>query len=172
MASTSDAENGPDDRSAAGGEPSAEPAPAQKRTIFMVDDDSYLVEVARCVFEAEGYAFASAHSANEALAIIDGINPDLIIADVMMEDVLAGFRLVNTLRQDPERKARYAHVPIVMFTSIEQRTKMRFSVDLTNRSLPIDAFLEKPVQIKVLIETVSQVLAKRRPLLGNPPHGA
>jgi CheY-like chemotaxis protein len=135
----------------------------KKARVFMVDDDTYLVQVVQWVFEAEGYEFQSAHSAKEALERVDGVNPDVIILDVMMEDVVAGFRVLNELRTsgDPTRNDKYSKTPILMFTSIQQRTKMKFSQDAGTALLPIDAFLEKPVQPKVLLEKVAELLSKR-----------
>ena len=134
-----------------------------KPRIFMVDDDTYLVQVVQWVFEAEGYEFHSAHSAKEALTKVDAVQPDLLILDVMMEDVVAGFRVLNELRTsgDAARNQRYSKVPILLFTSIQQRTKMKFSKDAGTALLPIDAFLEKPVQPKALLEKVAEMLSKR-----------
>jgi CheY-like chemotaxis protein len=132
----------------------------RKARIFMVDDDTDLVDIVRSVLEAAGYEFASASSAAEALEIIDGIAPNLIILDVMMEDLVAGFRVVNQLRNFeafPQNK-KYEGVPILMMTSIQQQTRMKFSQDAGSRLLPIDAFLEKPVKPRALLEKISELL--------------
>lgn len=132
----------------------------KKPRIFMVDDDTDLVQVVHWVLEAEGFAFASANSAKEALEKLDEVEPDLIILDVMMEDVVAGFRVVNALRnfEDHPDARKYAKVPILMLTSIQQRTKMKFSQDTGSNLLPIDAFLEKPVKPKALLEKIRELL--------------
>ena len=135
---------------------------SKKAKIFMVDDDIDLVLVVKSVFEAEGYEFVSANSAKEALEKIDGVSPDLIILDVMMEDVVAGFRVVNVLRnfeENPQNK-KYESVPILMLTSVQQRLKMKFSGDAGSKLLPIDSFLEKPVKPRALLAKVAQLLKK------------
>jgi CheY-like chemotaxis protein len=134
----------------------------KKVRIFMVDDDSDLIQVVRWVLEAEGYEFASASSAREAIATIDQVNPDLVILDVMMEDVVAGFRVVNTLRNFEEfpQNRRYEHVPILMLSSVQQQTKMKIAQDAGTRLLPVDSFLEKPVKTKVLLDKVTELLKK------------
>ena len=132
------------------------------KKIFMVDDDADLVDVVRWVLEARGYAFVSAGSAEEAMARVDSVDPDLIILDVMMEDVVAGFRVVTFLRDlaaHPEN-ARFAKVPILLMTSIQQKTKVRFSDGAGSRLLPIDAFLEKPVKPQMLLDTIARLLAQ------------
>lgn len=134
----------------------------KKTKIFMVDDDSDLIQVVRWVLEAEGYEFASAGSAREAIATIDQVSPDLVILDVMMEDVVAGFRVVNALRNFEEfpQNRRYEKVPILMLTSVQQRTKMKIAQDAGTRLLPVDSFLEKPVKTKVLLDKVTELLKK------------
>ncbi|HOI09485.1 MAG TPA: response regulator [Myxococcota bacterium] len=136
----------------------------KKPRILMVDDDVDLVDIVRSVLVASGYEFFSAGSAKECLETIDGVRPDLIILDVMMEDVVAGFRVVNHLRNFDEnpQSRRWEHVPIMMMTSIQQRTKMRFSQDAGSRLLPIDAFLEKPVKPRVMLDTIAALLAKAK----------
>ncbi|MBP7124761.1 response regulator transcription factor [Myxococcota bacterium] len=134
----------------------------KKARIFMVDDDTDLVDIVRSVLESAGYEFVSASSATEALDLVDSVNPDLIILDVMMEDLVAGFRVVNHLRnfdQFPQNR-RYEKVPILMMTSIQQQTRMKFSQDAGSRLLPIDAFLEKPVKPRVLLEKIAELLRR------------
>lgn len=134
----------------------------RKPRIFMVDDDTDLVDIVRSVLESSGYEFHSASSAAEALEQLDAVNPDLIILDVMMEDLVAGFRVVNRLRnfeQYPENR-RYEKVPILMMTSIQQQTRMKFSQDAGSRLLPIDAFLEKPVKPRALLEKIAELLRR------------
>lgn len=128
--------------------------------IYMIDDDKDLVDVVRWVLEAKGYAFESAATAEEAMAHFAEVNPDLVILDVMMEDVVAGFRVVSFLRDYEAHpgNAAFASVPILMMTSIQQKTKMKFSDDAGSRLLPIDAFLEKPVKPQVLLDTISRLL--------------
>ena len=68
------------------------------RRLMMIDDDVNLVNVFKLVCTAKGYEFFSAHSAAEALETIPEVEPDLIILDVIMEDFVAGFRVVSELR--------------------------------------------------------------------------
>lgn len=134
----------------------------KKAKIFMVDDDADLVMVVKSVFEANGYEVASAGSAKEAIETIDSVNPDLLIIDVMMEDMQAGFRLVNHLRNTkshPEA-GRFAKVPILMLTSVQQKTKIKFSEDVGDQLLHVDTFMEKPVKPRQLLDKVAELLKK------------
>jgi len=131
----------------------------KKPRIFMVDDDEDLLMITKLVLEAAGYEFASARSGEEAMGKMGEVNPDLVILDVMMEDDYAGFRVVNALRAD-EKLARFSKVPILMLTSVQKHTKMKFAKDAGTGLLPVECFLEKPVKPADLVAKVSELLKK------------
>lgn len=132
------------------------------RKILMIDDDVNLVAVFRLVCEAKGYEFHSAGSAVEGLAAIEAVEPDLIILDVIMEDFVAGFRVVSELRANPAgRLARFGRVPIVMLTSVTTKTQLDFAERVGTALLPVDAFVEKPVKPAQMLATIESVLARQ-----------
>ena len=134
---------------------------AGSKKILMIDDDTNLVAVFRLVFEQLGYRFESAGSASEGLAAIERVEPDLVILDVIMEDFVAGFRVVSELRAMPgSRYARFASVPIVMLTSVSSKTQLDFAERVGTALLPVDAFVEKPVKPAEMLATVEAVLAR------------
>jgi DNA-binding response OmpR family regulator len=137
--------------------------------ILMIDDDANLVSVFHLVFVAKGYEFHAAHSAAEGLRRILEVEPDLIILDVIMEDFVAGFRVVSELRTGgPDSPyAKHARVPIVMLTSVTARTHVNFSAMVGTALLPVDAFVEKPVKPGEILATIEAVL--ERSAAGPPP---
>lgn len=132
-----------------------------KKKILMIDDDVNLTDVFKVVFETKGYNFSIAHSAAEGLAKIKDINPDLIILDVIMEDFVAGFRVVSELRTaDPNSEyIAYSDIPILMLTSVTSKTTVDFNERVGTALLPVDAFMEKPVKPVELLEKVKHLLA-------------
>jgi DNA-binding response OmpR family regulator len=122
--------------------------------ILIIDDDDDLVLAMRLPLEAAGFQVFRAANADEGLQKVKEINPDLIILDVMMDTTTAGFQLSLTLRSpDPKSEyAAYSHIPILMLTAIHQTTPLRFGPD--KDYLPVDAFIEKPIEPKKLIEQV------------------
>ena len=134
---------------------------AEPKRVLMIDDDVNLVNVFRLVFEQVGYEFHSSGSAAEGLEAIERIVPDLIILDVIMEDFVAGFRVVSELRADPHsRYARFAAIPIVMLTSVTSKTQLDFAERVGTALLPVDAFVEKPVKPAEMLATVESVLGR------------
>jgi CheY-like chemotaxis protein len=129
--------------------------------ILVVDDDPDVVEAIRLTLEAKNYAVYSAASGAECLKRVKELNPDLIILDVMMDTTTEGFQLSLQLHNpDPKSEyARYAHTPILLLTAIHKTTPLRFGPDVDY--LPVDEFVEKPVQPAALLEKVKKLLAKK-----------
>jgi len=128
--------------------------------ILMIDDDINLVNVVKMVLEAKDYQFFTAHSAADGLEKIKECNPNLIILDVIMEDFVAGFRVVSELRtggSDSEYSA-YSQIPILMLTSVTTKTNVNFSEKVGTALLPVDAFIEKPVKPARLIAKIEELL--------------
>jgi DNA-binding response OmpR family regulator len=130
------------------------------KKILMIDDDVNLVNVVKLVLKAKEYEFFTAHSAAEGLEKIKECNPDLIILDVIMEDFVAGFRVVSELRTSgPDSEyAAYSKVPILMLTSVTTKTNVNFSEKVGTALLPVDAFIEKPVKPGQLIAKIDELL--------------
>ena len=132
-----------------------------RQKILMIDDDVNLVSVFRLVCEKKGYEFHSAGSAVQGLAAMEAVEPDLVIIDVIMEDFVAGFRVVNELRASPSsRYARFSLVPIIMLTSVTSKTQVNFAERVGTALLPVDAFVEKPVKPAEMLATIESVLAR------------
>jgi CheY-like chemotaxis protein len=139
---------------------------ASGKRILMIDDDANLVHVVGMVLEAKGYQFNAAYSASEGLLKIKEVNPDLIILDVIMEDFVAGFRVLSELRAGGEDSGLKAHekTPILMLTSVTSKTTLNFSDRVGTALLPVDAFIEKPVKPAALIAVIERLL--------NPPESS
>jgi len=134
-----------------------------RKKILMIDDDVNLVNVIKLVLEAKNFEFAAAYSAAEGLSKITEFNPDLIILDVIMEDFVAGFRVVSELRTGgPSSKyAAYSAIPILMLTSVTAKTNVDFSDKVGTALLPVDAFIEKPVKPAELLVKIEELLVNQ-----------
>ena len=128
--------------------------------ILMIDDDINLLNVVKMVLEAKSYVFDAAHSAAEGLEKIKQFEPDLIILDVIMEDFVAGFRVVSELRTSGpgSEYEKYSGIPILMLTSVTSKTNVNFSEKVGTALLPVDAFIEKPVKPAKLILKIEELL--------------
>jgi CheY-like chemotaxis protein len=125
-----------------------------KKTVIIIDDDPDLVEATRIVLEKAGYAVTSAHNGKKGLELIRKGGVDVVLLDVMMAKDTEGFHVAQELRDDPKTAA----IPIVMLTSVAHKTGFEFSPETDAEFLPVEAFLEKPVDPKKLIETIAKVM--------------
>ena len=129
--------------------------------ILIIDDDDDIVQAMRLPLEAAGYQVSRAAAGDEGLKLVKEMKPDLIILDVMMDSTTAGFQVSLSLR-DPAPASEYAEfrrIPIIMITAIHTTTPLRFGPD--KDYLPVDAFIEKPIEPAELLKQVRVHLIKQ-----------
>jgi len=129
--------------------------------ILIIDDDPDIVMAMRMPLEVTGYTVSSAASGAEGLKKVKELNPDLIVLDVMMDTTTEGFQVSLALRNlDPTSEyAAYRRIPILMVTAIHTTTPLRFAPD--ENYLPVDAFIEKPIDPDTLLNKVAELLARQ-----------
>ena len=137
----------------------------KKEKILVIDDDSQMVEFVKRVLEAHSYQIHSAPSAEKGLKKVKEVSPDLIILDVMLETRGEGFRTAQKLKSpDAQSEYRaYSHIPILMLTAINSKMKFRYSPETDGEYLPVEDFVEKPVEPSELLKRVKNLLAPPNP---------
>jgi CheY-like chemotaxis protein len=136
-----------------------EKSKTQKR-ILIVDDDPDLRLTVRLPLEAAGYAVFEAGSLPEGKLAVKEVKPDLIVLDVMMDTTTAGFQFALDIHSfDPRSDYKEFHnTPIIMLTAIHNTTPLRFKPD--DDYLPVQTFLEKPVEPELLLTKVRDLLGE------------
>jgi len=129
--------------------------------ILIIDDDPDIVLAARLCLKDAGHDVYSAESGEKGLSMLPEISPDLIILDVMMDTTTEGFQVALKLRSpDPGSPlAAYSRIPILMLTALHSTTELRFGPD--KDYLPVDAFVDKPIDPVGLVKKVDALLANR-----------
>jgi adenylate cyclase len=112
-------------------------------TILIVDDEQPLRELLADVLESEGHRVLLAGNGREALALIVGDQPDLVVSDVMMP-LLNGVRLCRQLKAEPAT----AMVPVILMSSVGPKGAAGAGAD---------AFISKPFDLDE-VETVVRTL--------------
>ena len=137
--------------------------PAQSGTkrrpkILIVDDDDDFCASTTALLEAEGYIVSRAKSGKEALAKIGGEPlPDLIVLDIMMEHLWAGYE-VNQAIKFGSGSAVAGQVPIVMVSSVSIDPTERFRWAGEVGMVTPDEYLTKPLDIPRFLSTVKSLL--------------
>ncbi|MGQ9475366.1 MAG: response regulator [Actinomycetota bacterium] len=128
-----------------------------QKKILLADDDPDVVEVVSMLLEDEGYEVVTAKDGAEALEKIKLENPDLIILDLLMPHV-DGFAVFDMLR-DP-RYERWSRIPVVILTSVrEEVSNRRYELE-TGRKMDYAAYLEKPADPDLLLETITRLVSR------------
>lgn len=130
----------------------------KKLRILIIDDDVDYVETLKVVLKEAQYAVTSASNKTEGMEKIVTEKPALIILDAMMSTWRDGFEMSRELKNHPEFK----QIPILMLTSISETTGVEFKSSAGNPTwLPVDGFLEKPVNADILLSEIDRLLHKK-----------
>ena len=126
--------------------------------IIIVDDDPDYINVVKTILEREQYTVVTAGDKTEGMEKIRAEKPDLAILDVMMNAWQDGFEMSRQLKKDPQFK----NMPVLMLTAVENRTGIGFKSTAGDPTwLPVDVFLDKPVEPEVLLSEVKKLLSNK-----------
>jgi CheY-like chemotaxis protein len=124
------------------------------RSILLVDDDRDFLEMNRGVLEALGYRVRCARDPKAALVAAGAERPDLVVTDLMMDRLDAGFSLAR------EVKERHPGVPVILVTAVAVQRGFDFrprgEPDLV--AMHADAYFDKPVEPGALSAKVAELL--------------
>jgi len=127
----------------------------EKAKIVVVDDDREIRDTVQAMLEKRGYTALTAGDRDEGMATIRRERPELVILDVMMESWQDGFDMSREIRKDPELR----DIRIVMLTAVGERTGIDVKSSAGDPTwLPVDTFLEKPVEPNVLFSQIQELL--------------
>ncbi len=114
--------------------------------ILVVDDDPDVLDGIDLALRSEGARTLRAEDGNEAIAVWRSRNPTVVVLDMMLPK-RSGFLVLEELVE--------ADVPpiVVMVTANEGKRHSSYA-----RSLGVHAYLNKPVPLEVLIQTISDLL--------------
>ncbi len=125
--------------------------------ILVVDDDQDIRDSMQAILENKQYSVAVASSKNEAMEKAKTEKPDLFILDVMMDTWQDGFEMARELKQDPQFK----DTPILMLTGIKEKTGIDFKSSAGDDDwMPVEGFLEKPIQPEIMLAEVEKLISK------------
>ncbi len=126
-----------------------------KAKIVVTDDDADIRDSLQAILGARGYTVVTAANREEGMATIRSEKPDLAILDVMMSTWQDGFEMARELKGDPEMK----DMPILMLTGVKEKTGVDVKSDAGDPTwLPVDGFLEKPVEPALLLSEIERLL--------------
>jgi signal transduction histidine kinase/ActR/RegA family two-component response regulator len=136
-----------------------EPVAGGSETIFLVEDEPVLREMARDILESYGYRILEASSGKEALGMWNQTRGkiDLLLTDMIMPDGISGAELAQRLLAGQPRLK-------IIFTSGYTANEVNPEMLAKTRA----SFLQKPYTHDLLAKTVRDTLDGRAPA-NNPP---
>ncbi len=124
------------------------------KKILVVDDDVDVLETRKIVLEHNNFDVVTATNIKVAEEILKTDSIALIILDVMMEKDSDGFNFAQYVKGDE----RFKSIPIILATAVNQRTKFKFDLEKDGNFLPVEKFMEKPIDPDDLIATIRGLL--------------
>lgn len=120
----------------------------EAQQILVVDDNEGLLDLLRMALEREGYDVLTAHSAREALQLIDRYGvPHLALLDINMPE-MDGFQLGRTIRES-------SNVPIIYLTAVNREQAV-----VEGLRKYADDYILKPFHMDELVARVRRVLRR------------
>jgi CheY-like chemotaxis protein len=120
----------------------------RQRRILVVDDEPLICDAVRMLLDFDGHAVETAHSAKEALTMLEKGKFDLVITDFEMP-IMKGDELAIAI------KARDPKQPVVMITAYAEMLQAS-----GNPLTGIDFVISKPF----LLENLREAIAKTTPV--------
>ena len=117
-------------------------------TILVVEDDLPLRKMMSAFLSMNGYRAQTAGNGEEALAVMERVLPDLVIADVMMP-VMDGWQLTEEIRH------AWPMMPVILVTARDSIEDKR-----TGFAAGADDYLTKPLDLDELLLHVNAVLRR------------
>ena len=124
-----------------------------KGRILLVEDDRPLADLVIFHFERAGYAVTRTGDGEEALLLVEEVEPDVIILDWMIEGI-SGLEVCRRVRRRPAT----ANIPVVMLTARGEESDRIRGLDTG-----ADDYVTKPFSPRELVARVAAVMRRVRP---------
>lgn len=118
-----------------------------KRILF-IEDDEPLCELLSKIFSKHYQVMVINNGFDAWCFLTEGDRPDIIVSDINMP-MLDGLEFLENLTQS----GLYKDIPVVILSGINDVTKRKECL-----SLGAQAFIDKPFEPVMLLETVSRIL--------------
>lgn len=129
-----------------------------KTKVLVVDDDIDVAQYIRSIL-ANDYIVENRYSAEEALADLETVKPDIILSDIIMGK-MSGYDFCKMVKQN----LLFSHIPVILITA-----KSNMNEQIAGLRLGAVAYITKPfdpIYLKAMVETQLQNMRTLRQRLG------
>jgi two-component system response regulator VicR len=126
-----------------------------EKKILVVDDEKPIADILMFNLRKEGYDVYCAYDGNEALKMVEDIQPDLILLDIMLP-MRDGMEVCREVRKKYE-------MPIIMLTAKDSEIDKVLGLELG-----ADDYVTKPFSTRELIARVKANLRRHNQIISQP----
>lgn len=127
--------------------------------ILAVEDDRDYIKLININLKPSGYRVKSADNADDAIAIAESYQPDLMLLDIMLQGPRDGFDVCREVR-------RFSSMPIIIITALGRTDQIVKGLDIG-----ADDYLTKPFSAQELMARIRARLRRSEPSQAPPPQG-
>ena len=120
------------------------------KKILVVEDSGMARKLVVDALVKEGYSIFEAVDGEEAVNMVEEINPDLVLLDLILPK-LDGYEVLDVIRSN----GKYKHMPVIALTSRDALFDK-----LKGKMRGTDEYLTKPVNAEDLLDKVQKHLAR------------
>jgi len=121
-------------------------------SVLLADDSPHAQRMGERILREEGYEVIAVTDGETAMARLEEVRPDLVLADVFLPQ-LSGYELCRRIKSDE----RYRHAGVVLIAGLLEPVDEEEA-----RRAGCDAVLKKPFEASVMIETVGPLIERSR----------
>lgn len=119
--------------------------------VLIVDDNPQNLKLARVLLAAEGYQVRTAVDAEEALGVLEGFSPRLILMDLQLPG-MDGLELTRQLKADPVLR----DIVVIAVTAYAMKTDEAKAI-----AAGCDDYVSKPIDVETLPALVRRHLTRQ-----------
>jgi len=121
----------------------------------MIDDDPDFVSGIKAILDAANFEVDVAYNPKDGLNALQTKEYDLLLLDIMMGRGAEGVMIARKLRKD----AKLREMPVLIITGMREQIAFLFPGEPVHpRFVEVDELVEKPVEPKMLIDKVNNLI--------------
>lgn len=127
----------------------------QKKKLIIIDDDPDYVEGIMSILVNAGFDVDAAYNPEAGFKALQSTHYDMLLLDIMMGRGAEGVMLARKISKD----SKLREIPTLIITGIREQIAFLFPGQPVHpHFLPVDELMEKPVEPKLLLEKVNNLL--------------
>lgn len=121
-----------------------------KKTVLLVEDDTFLLSMYTTKFELENFKVLAAEDGEKGLKMALKENPDIILLDIMLPKI-DGLEVLKKLKADSKTK----NIPVILLTNLSQKNEIEQAMSLGANDYLIKAHFMPSEVVEKIKKTLS-----------------